>query len=370
MLKSTMQISEVEETPATDQVGVAVIGLGYWGPNLLRVLGDNLDAKVRWICDLDHERLAKYRRRHPGARATTRIERVLADPAVEAVILATPVHTHYTLAARALEAGKHVFVEKPLAPSSELADELAVIAAEDDRILMCGHTFLYSPPVRAIKRMVTEGRLGDIYFISSSRVNLGLHQRDVSVISDLGPHDFSILLYWLNELPVSVRAVGRDSIVKGIADVAFVTMTFASGIIANVELSWLAPSKLRRTVLVGSERMAIYDDGAPEPVRLFDRGVVYRDPETFGEYHLSYRSGDVISPKIESDEPLSLELADFIGAVRSGDRMQYHTAIARSVVRLVDAADRSLREGGREVPVEPGDPMLNITSAVGGQATR
>jgi predicted dehydrogenase len=352
MLKSTTQINHQEHAPATHQVGVAVIGLGYWGPNLLRVLGDNLDVSVRWICDLDTDRLGKYRRRHPDARVTTRIERVLNDPAVDAVIVATPVHTHYDLAAQVLEAGKHVFVEKPLASSSELADELADMAAERDRVLMCGHTFLYSPPVRAIKRIIGEGKLGDIYFISSSRVNLGLHQRDVSVIWDLGPHDLSILLYWLSEMPVSVRAIGRDSIVKGIPDVAFVTMTFASGIIANIELSWLAPSKLRRTVIVGSERMAIYDDGAPEPVRLFDQGVVYRDPETFGEYHLSYRSGDVISPRIESYEPLALQLAEFVGATRSGERMEYHTAIARSVVRLVEAADRSLREGGREIAVE------------------
>ena len=340
------------------EVGVAVIGLGYWGPNLLRVLGDNLDAKIRWICDLDRERLQKYRRRHPGSRISTRIERVLADPAVDAVFIATPVHTHHALAAQALAAGKHVFVEKPLAPSAELADDLVAQAAAADLTLMCGHTFLYSPPVRAIKHELELGTLGDIYFVTSSRVNLGLHQRDVSVIWDLGPHDFSILLYWLGEMPTTVRAVGRDSIVRGIADVAFVTMTFASGIVANVELSWLAPSKLRRTVLVGSERMAIYDDGAPEPVRLFDRGVVYRDPETFGEYHLSYRSGDVISPKVDSYEPLSLELGDFIGSIRRGDRMLEHTELARSVVRLVDAADRSLRDGGREVtlaesPVRP-----------------
>ena len=365
MLKSTVEISDAEDAPGVDPVGVAVVGLGYWGPNLLRVLGDNLDVSVRWICDLDPERLGKYRRRHPGARATTRIDRVLADPAVDAVVIATPVDTHYNLAARVLEAGKHVFVEKPLAPSSELADELARIAAERGRILMCGHTFLYSPPVRAIKRMISEGKLGDIYFISSSRVNLGLHQRDVSVIWDLGPHDFSILLYWLSEMPTSVRAIGRDSIVKGTADVAFVTMTFGSGIIANIELSWLAPSKLRRTVLVGSERMAIYDDGAPEPVRLFDRGVVYRDPETFGEYHLSYRSGDVVSPKIDSYEPLGLEVADFVGAIRSGEKMEYHTAIARSVVRLVEAADRSLREGGREITVEPDMGENNLTAARG-----
>jgi predicted dehydrogenase len=363
VLSATPRFDQLEPALASDGVGVAVVGLGYWGPNLLRVLGDNLDASVRWICDREPERLDKYRRRHPGARVTTRIEQVLDDPAVDAVIIATPVHTHYHLAARVLEAGKHVFVEKPLAPSSELADELVDMAAEHDRILMCGHTFLYSPPVRAIKQMIIEDKLGDIYVISSSRVNLGLHQRDVSVIWDLGPHDFSILLYWLDEMPTSVRAVGRDSIVKGIADVAFVTMTFASGIVANVELSWLAPSKLRRTVLVGSKCMAIYDDGAPEPVRLFDRGVVYRDPETFGEYHLSYRSGDVVSPKIDSYEPLGLELSDFVGAIRSGDRLEQHTAIARDVVRLVEAADQSLRAGGREVALGQGMSETELVAA-------
>jgi predicted dehydrogenase len=326
-----------------------VVGLGYWGPNLLRVLGDNLDVKVRWICDLDSSRLAKHRRRHPNARVTTRLERVLADPEVDAVVLATPVHTHYDLAAQALRAGKHVFVEKPLATSSELAADLATLARERSRILMCGHTFLYSPPVRALKRMIESGTLGEIYFISSSRVNLGLHQRDASVIWDLGPHDFSILLYWLSEMPTSVRALGRDSVFEGVADVAFVTLNFASGIIVNVELSWLAPSKLRRTVVVGSERMAVYEDGAPEPVRLFDRGVVYRDPETFGEYHLSYRSGDIVSPNIESYEPLGLELGDFVRAVGEGDLMEYQTEVALNVVRIVEAAERSLRLGGVEV---------------------
>lgn len=335
--------------PVVKPVGVAVVGLGYWGPNLLRVLADKPEAEVKWICDLDRERLQLFRRRYPSARTTVHFDRVLADPAVETVIIATPVRTHYELAAKALQAGKHVFVEKPLAPSTELADDLVAMSEERDRVLMCGHTFVYSPPVRAIKRMIEAGTLGEIFFISSSRVNLGLHQRDVSVIWDLGPHDFSILLYWLSELPTSIRAVGRDSIVPGIADVAFVTMTFASGIVANVELSWLAPSKLRRTVLVGSERMVTYDDGVTEPVRLFDRGVVYQDPQTFGEYHLSYRAGDIVSPKIESHEPLGLELGDFLRAIRSGESMSFHTALARSVVRIVEAADSSLRQGGREV---------------------
>jgi predicted dehydrogenase len=336
-------------------VGVAIIGLGYWGPNLLRVLSDNPDVDVRYMCDRDRDRLELFRRRYPNARSTTSVERVLADPSVEAVIIATPVHTHYDIAAQALEAGKHTFVEKPLASSTELADDLVRIAGARERTLMCGHTFIYSPPVRAVKRMLESGTLGDVYFISSSRVNLGLHQRDVSVIWDLAPHDFSILLYWLSELPTSVRAVGRDSIVPGIADVAFVTMSFASGIIVNVELSWLAPSKLRRTVLVGSERMVIYDDGAAEPVRLFDRGVVYQDPATFGEYHLSYRSGDILSPKLESHEPLGLELADFVQAVRAGEPMEFHMALARSVVRMVEAADQSLKLGGAEVSLAADD---------------
>jgi predicted dehydrogenase len=344
-----------------DAVRVAIIGLGYWGPNLLRVLAEDPQAQVSWICDLDPDRLARYGRRLAEVRATTRIERVLNDPDVDAVVIATPVHTHFELASAALQAGKHVFVEKPLAPSAELADELAADAHARKLTLMCGHTFLYSPPVCAIKRMIGEGQLGEIYFISASRVNLGLHQRDVSVIWDLGPHDFSILLYWLGEMPISVRAVGRDSILPGIADVAFVTMRFASGIIANIELSWLAPSKLRRTVVVGSERMAIYDDGTAEPVRLFDRGVVYRDPETFGEYHLSYRSGDVISPKVDSREPLGLEIADFLRAVREEDRLPYNIALARAVVALVEAADRSQRLHGREIACEPTDAALSCS---------
>ena len=364
LANTSIGLSRSHQAPPTEPVGVAVIGLGYWGPNLLRVLADKPEAEVRWICDLDNDRLERSKRRYPAVRTTTNVERVLADPSVEAVIIATPVRTHHELASQALRAGKHVFVEKPLAPSSELADDLAALASERDQILMCGHTFIYSPPVRAIKRMLQSGTLGEIYFISSSRVNLGLHQRDVSVIWDLGPHDFSILLYWLNEMPISVRAIGRDSIVRGIVDVAFVAMTFASGIVANVELSWLSPSKLRRTVVVGSERMVTYDDGAVESVRLFDSGVVYRDPETFGEYHLSYRSGDIISPKIESHEPLGLELGDFVSAIRSGEMMEFHTALARSVVRIVEAADRSLLEG-REISLEADEINSQLT---GGRA--
>ena len=335
---------------AADPVArVAVIGLGYWGPNLLRVLSDLDGAEVAWICDLDAERLERYGRRHPAAATTAHLDDVLADPTVDAVVIATPVFTHYDLAARSLRAGKHVFVEKPLAPSSREADLLVALAEEKGLALMCGHTFVYSPPVRAVKEMLDRRAIGDLFFISSNRVNLGLHQRDVSVVWDLGPHDFSILLYWLDELPESVRAIGRDSVVPGIHDVAFVTLRFASGLVANVELSWLAPGKLRRTVIVGSEKMVVYDDGTVEPIRLFDHGVVYRDPETFGEYHLSYRTGDILSPRVESYEPLSRELADFTAAVSSGGLLRDHAEFARKVVRVTEAADQSLRSGGAEI---------------------
>jgi predicted dehydrogenase len=331
---------------------VAVVGLGYWGPNLVRVLAERTDVRVRWVCDLDPSRLALIARRYPAIEATGELDVVLADPEVEAVLLATPVFTHHGLASRCLEAGKHTFVEKPLAPSSELADDLIELAIERELVLMCGHTFLYSPPVRAVRALIEQGQLGDLFFVSSSRVNLGLHQRDVSVIWDLGPHDFSILLYWLEELPRSIRATGRASIVPGIADVAFVTMEFESGLVASVELSWLAPSKLRRTVVVGSKQMVVYEDGTPEPIRIFDRGVVYKDPETFGEYHLSYRAGDIRSPHLSNDEPLSLQLSDFLHAVSTGQGDLQGLMLARDVVGLVEAAEVSLRDGGAPVALD------------------
>jgi predicted dehydrogenase len=285
------------DEPSDRPLVVAVVGLGYWGPNLLRVLVDDVGVVVRWICDLD-DRLERFRRRYPFVQATPDITDVFADPAVDAVFLVTPVFTHFDLAAESLRAGKHTFVEKPLAPTPALAEELVARGRAQERILMCGHTFIYSPPVRALRRMLEERVLGDVYFISSSRVNLGLHQRDVSVVWDLGPHDFSIVMYWLGERPATIRAVGRDSIVPGITDVAFVAMTFPSGIVANVELSWLAPGELRRTVVVGSEKMAVYDDGTTEPIRLFDHGVVYHDPETFGQY--TCRTGPATSSRPRS----------------------------------------------------------------------
>jgi predicted dehydrogenase len=336
---------------------LAIVGLGYWGPNLLRVLVERTDVEVRWICDRDSSRLARYARRYPGIQATLDLDVVLEDDELDGVLLATPVFTHHELVGRCLEAGKHTFVEKPLASSSEQALELVGLSAERGLVLMCGHTFLYSPPVRLIKGLIDTGELGELYFITSSRVNLGLHQRDVSVVWDLGPHDFSILLYWLGGPPRVIRATGRDSIVPGVADVAFVTMGFASGVIANAELSWLAPSKLRRTVIVGSKQMVVYEDGHAEAVKIYDRGVEYRDPETFGEYHLSYRSGDIRSPHLSSEEPLSSQMGDFVRAITTGALPEHGLALATDVVRLSEAADASLRAGGIEIELAAPDPV-------------
>jgi predicted dehydrogenase len=333
-------------------VRVGVVGLGYWGPNLVRVLVETPGVELTWISDLDESRFERLSRRYPAARTTTEIDDLLNDPSLDAIALATPVNTHHPLARRCLEAGKHVLVEKPLAPSGAEAEELVALAESQERVLMCGHTFLYSPPVRHAKELLEAGDLGDVLFVSSSRVNLGLHQKDVSVIWDLAPHDLSILRYWLDETPHTVSAVGRDSIVEGVPDVAFLTLQYPSRVLANVELSWLAPSKLRRTVIVGSKKMLVYDDTSPEPIRIFDHGVVYEDPETFGAYHLSYRTGDITSPRIDTVEPLGVEMATFVDAIRAGRAPAGHVELARDVVFCAEAAERSLRDGGVQVAVE------------------
>ena len=269
---------------------------------------------------------------------------MLEDDTLDAVAIATPVSTHFSLAMAALEAGKHVFVEKPLAASSEQVGKLTDVAEEKGLVLMPGHTFLYSPAVTTIKRLIDSGELGEIYFISSSRVNLGLHQPDVSVVWDLGPHDFSILRYWLDGLPAEVSAVSRSCLLPDVPDVAFINLRYPSGTVAHVELSWLAPSKLRRTAIVGSEKMVVYDDTSNEPVRIFDSGAKIPDPETFGEYQLSYRTGDIVSPRIEATEPLSLELADFAKSILEGSTPASSAAVGLDVVRTIEAVDRSLDE--------------------------
>jgi predicted dehydrogenase len=330
----------------------AVVGLGYWGPNLVRNLNELAEADLACVCDMREESLAAIGRRYPATATTTRYEDVLEDPTIDMVLIATPVSTHFRLAADALRAGKHVFVEKPLAASSAEVIDLMALADERDLVLMPGHTFLYSPPVNMIRSIIEEGALGDIYFVSMSRVNLGLHQSDVSVAWDLGPHDFSILRYWLGQSPSSASALSRGCIIPDIPDVAFVNLEFPAGTIAHVELSWLAPSKLRRTTIVGSERMVVYDDTSSEPVRIFDSGVMLRNPASFGEYKLTYRTGDIVSPHVTPAEPLFLELRDFCNSITTGSVPRSSQELGLDVVNMIEAVDASLAQNGMRVGVQ------------------
>jgi protoporphyrinogen oxidase/predicted dehydrogenase len=339
-------------------IRIGVVGIGYWGPNLVRNIADSPLFELAALCDTRPSALEAISQRYPGVRCTARYEDLLQDE-IDAVAIATPVTSHFPLALAALRAGKHAFVEKPLAASAEEVLELTKVAEASGLVVMPGHTFLYSPAVTTIKQFVDSGELGEIYFISSSRVNLGLHQPDVSVVWDLAPHDFSILRHWLGAMPTTVSALSRSCLLPGVPDVCFINLEYASGTVAHVELSWLSPSKLRRTAIVGSKKMVVYDDASNEPVRIFDSGADIPDPETFGEYRLSYRTGDIVSPRLDATEPLALELADFASAIRDGTALVSSPAVGLDVVRTIEAVERSLDEGGVPVAVgEAAEPVL------------
>jgi len=325
------------------------------------VLNELPQAELSVVCDRRPAALEPLRRRYPSLRTTQAVEDLLDDDELEAVVVATPPSTHYDIALAALVAGKHVMVEKPLAASVAEAVQLADIARDTDRVLMPGHVFLYSPAVNLIRELIVSGDLGEIHFISMSRVNLGLHQPDVSVVWDLAPHDFSILIHWLGEGPTEASAISRSCVMPEIADVAFVNLAFASGAIAHVELSWLAPSKLRRTTIVGSNKMVVYDDTSNEPVRVFDSGVMSPGPQTFGEFQLSYRAGDIVSPRVKVSEPLALELLDFCSSVRGETPLRSSLDLGLEVVRMVEGVDRSLAMGGALVALN------DVPSFVGGR---
>ena len=325
---------------------VAVVGAGYWGPNLIRNLSAVAEVDAVVACDKDPARLATVRSRFPSVECVQDLDAIIADDAIEAVALATPISSHGPLGVRLLEAKKHLFVEKPLAGSVADAEALIAAAEANDRVLMVGHTFEYSPPVLRIKQAIDEGELGEIFFISTVRVNLGLHQRDASVIWDLAPHDFSILFHLLGEAPRRVTAVGRDCVGSGQPDVAFVSLEFASGVIGNVEVAWLAPSKLRRTTIVGKRKMLVYDDTENiEKVKIYDQGVELRDPESFGEFQLSYRAGDIVSPRLPNAEPLRVEMEHFVECARTGQTPRTDGQSGLRVVRTLAAAEQALESG-------------------------
>ncbi|MDP9253028.1 MAG: Gfo/Idh/MocA family oxidoreductase [Chloroflexota bacterium] len=326
---------------------VAVIGAGYWGPNLVRNLNEAPGADPVAVADLADERLETIHKRFPAVRTTKDHRELFADPSIDAVCLATPVGTHRLLAEEAFAAGKHVFVEKPIAGT--IADAEAIIRAGQraNKTLMVGHTFVYNPAVVNVRERIVRGDLGRIYYVDSQRVNLGLHQFDINVLWDLGPHDVSITLYWLDEEPVWVQCVGACYAQPEIEDVVFLTMGFPSGAVAHAHLSWLAPSKLRTMTVIGSHRMAVYDDvQSVEKVKIYDHGVTELSSE---ELRRSYRSGDIRSPRIEGTEALQLELRHFIECVNSGAEPRSGGEAALRVVRVLDAGMRSLRAGGARV---------------------
>jgi predicted dehydrogenase len=330
---------------------VAVVGYGYWGPNLVRNVIERPELELAALCERDPERAAAFSARTPGVEVHQELDALLADPEVDAVLVATPPRTHHAVVRAALEAGKHVLVEKPLATTSADARDLIEVAEEQGLVLMPGHTFVYSPPVNKVRELIQGDVVGEVYFVTSSRMNLGKYQSD-GVILDLAPHDLSILLYWLGDRVSEVSATGRSVFQPDVPETAFITLTFEGGAKANVQLSWLAPRKVRDMIVVGSRRMIQYDDlAADEAVRVYDRGLDLEFPQTFGEHQLTYRSGDIVMPRLDAAEPLSLELEDFARAIRDGSTPRSNAELGLEIVLAMEAAQRSLDRNGEPVAI-------------------
>jgi predicted dehydrogenase len=330
-------------------LNLAVVGYGYWGPNIVRNVMERPEFRLWGLCETNPERVARFSTRYPGVRTSSSFQEVLDDPSVDAVSIATPPSTHAELVEQALRAGKHVLVEKPLATTSAAAEPLIDLAESTGLILMPGHTFLYSPAVNKVRALIDSGELGEIYFITSSRMNLGIYQPD-GVVNDLGPHDLSILLYWIDRPVSMVSASGSTVFQDGVPETAFLTLSFDQGPTANVQLSWLAPHKVRQTIIVGSKRMVVYDDAATDgAVRIYDRGFDFTEPSNFGEYQLTYRSGDMIVPRLDASEPLGLELEDFAKAIESGATPRSNAQLGVEIVRILEAAHTSLTSSGEPV---------------------
>lgn len=351
-------------------IGALVVGYGYWGPNIARNVVERPEFRLMGLCERDPSRGEDFRRRHPGFWVEEDYEAALEDPRIEAVAIATPPHTHYQLVRRALEAGKHVLVEKPLARTGEEAAALVGLAERLGLVLMPGHTFIYSPSVNAVRELIQRDELGEVYFVTSSRMNLGLYQKD-GVVLDLAPHDLSILMHWLGRPLLEVSATGRSVYQDGVHETAFLTLRFEGGTQANVQLSWLAPRKMRQMVVIGSRRMVQYEDtSADDSVRIYDRGLDFTEPPAnFGEYRLTYRTGDMVAPRIEALEPLALELTDFAAAIRSGSIPVSNDRLGLEIVLALEALERSLANRGEPVAVRSPDEVLATTQAVGTSPT-
>lgn len=321
-----------------------VIGCGYWGPNLIRNFQQLAGSEVKRVADLDSDRLEHMKRLYPSVKTTTDYRDIITDPEIDIVAVATPVKTHYRFASEALSAGKHVFVEKPIAASVSESRELIALAEKNQQKLMVGHTFLYTVAVRKMKEVIDSGELGKIYYISTQRLNLGLFQNDINVIWDLAPHDISIILYLLGKEPLSVSAHGTSHINPLIEDVAVVTLRFPENLMAIIHVSWLDPDKIRRITVVGSKKMMVYDDVQPtEKIKIYDKGIEKpKHYDTFAEFHYSYKYGDIIIPNISGAEPLRTELNHFIDCIVNDKEPLSNGKNGLDVVKILEATQKSL----------------------------
>jgi len=337
-------------------IRLGLIGLGYWGPNYARIVTELPDCKLVKLCDLSEEALASIAPRIPQASTTLDPDDVVDDPGVDAVIVATPTTTHHALALRALEGGKHVLCEKPLAPTVAECDDLIAAAERSKCLLFVGHTFLFNPAVRRMQQLIADGTVGPLLYAHATRTGLGPIRQDVNVLWDLAPHDVSILMSLFAEEAVAVGARGRAVLREDVEDIVFAHIVFESGAIAGLHVSWLDPYKVRRVTVVGEEHMVVFDDVAvDEKLKVFDKGASYeavsqsaRGTE-FGEYRALIRDGDIHIPKVPPDEPLKEQVADFIRCCSTGDLPATDGRAGREVVSVLEAATKSLRTGGTPV---------------------
>ena len=339
-------------------IGFAVVGYGYWGPNLVRNISETTRAALISVCDRDGSRLDGVRGRYPSVTTTTNFEDVLRDPRVDAIAIATPVSSHFRLAMQALMAGKHVFVEKPMAATAEEASRMVDEAQRRRLVLAVDHTFVHTGAVRKMRELVESG-LGDMYYYDSVRVNLGLFQHDVSVIWDLAVHDLSILDYVLPEKPVAVSAIGMSHLAGEPENIAYLTLFFESKMIAHIHVNWLAPVKVRRTLVGGSSKMIVYDDLEPsEKIKIYDKGITtncHTHPGYGEKVHqmlVGYRSGDMYAPRLDMTEALKHELNEFIDCIEQNARPVADGLAGLRVVRVLEAATRSLAQRGRVIELE------------------
>jgi predicted dehydrogenase len=352
---STGTIPAVEAATRVDRsagvVRVGVIGFGYWGPNIVRNLSALDGYELVAVCDRSPAALKRAGRAYPGVQLTTDASEVLCSPDIDAIAVITPVWTHFDLAKAAIENGKHVFVEKPFTATSAQAEHLIELAERRHVQIMVDHTFLFSGAVRKIKELVDNGTLGPLYYFDSTRVNLGLFQHDVSVVWDLAPHDLSVMDYLIEAQPEAVVATGADHL-NGLADMAFITIYFPGKIIAHVNVNWLSPVKVRTTLIGGRDKMLMWNDLEPdEKIKVYDKGVNITSGQGVYDLLVSYRSGDVWAPKVDATEALRLELSGFRDCIRQNQRPRNDGLAGLRVVRLLEAADESLKSRGRIVPV-------------------